>query len=260
MTTGEKLASLRKQNNYTQEQLASLLDVSRQSISKWESNLAYPETEKLVRISKLYGCSLDYLLNDELEHDPMEPVLSEEKPSLFKVQAYSSMPDFEWKSKRMVGSLPLCHISFKKGVKARGVFAAGFNATGVFAFGLIARGLISFGVLSMGGISLGVLSIALLALGSFAFGLIAAGAIAAGIFAAGAVAFGLFSMGALANGYYAALGDYARAAVACGDTTTIGRLVSCEGSLTPQAVETLNHIVPWWLGWAKRLFCLLAGC
>ena len=46
MTLGEKLSKLRKEYNYTQEQLADILGVSRQSISKWESDIAYPETDK----------------------------------------------------------------------------------------------------------------------------------------------------------------------------------------------------------------------
>ncbi|MBQ4107828.1 MAG: helix-turn-helix transcriptional regulator, partial [Clostridia bacterium] len=62
MTFGEKLAKLRKENNYTQEQLADKLDVSRQSVSKWESDVAYPETDKLIKLSKLFHCSIDYLL------------------------------------------------------------------------------------------------------------------------------------------------------------------------------------------------------
>lgn len=49
MTLGDKILKLRKDNNYTQEQLAGILGVSRQSVSKWESNLAYPETDKLLR-------------------------------------------------------------------------------------------------------------------------------------------------------------------------------------------------------------------
>ncbi|MBE6632958.1 MAG: helix-turn-helix transcriptional regulator [Ruminococcaceae bacterium] len=61
MTFGEKLAALRRQHNHTQEQLAELLGVSRQSVSRWESNATYPETEKLLRIGELYGCSLDEL-------------------------------------------------------------------------------------------------------------------------------------------------------------------------------------------------------
>ena len=67
MTLGEKLSKLRKENNYTQEQLADILGVSRQAISKWESNITYPETDKLIRMSELFDCSLDYLLKDAEE-------------------------------------------------------------------------------------------------------------------------------------------------------------------------------------------------
>ena len=67
MTFAEKLAKLRKAQNYTQEQLADLLGVSRQSVSKWESGLAYPETEKLIRIGDMFDCSIDYLLKDSIE-------------------------------------------------------------------------------------------------------------------------------------------------------------------------------------------------
>lgn len=64
MTTGEKIATLRKGKNITQEQLAELLGVTRQSVSRWEMDLAFPETEKLIRLSKLFSCSIDFLLND----------------------------------------------------------------------------------------------------------------------------------------------------------------------------------------------------
>ena len=67
MTIGEKLQQLRKDNNYTQEELADIMGVSRQSISKWESDVAFPETEKLITLSKLYQCSIDYLLNEDSE-------------------------------------------------------------------------------------------------------------------------------------------------------------------------------------------------
>ena len=53
MTLGEKLSKLRRENNYTQEELAEVLGVSRQSVSKWESDLAYPETDKLIKMGKL---------------------------------------------------------------------------------------------------------------------------------------------------------------------------------------------------------------
>ena len=72
MTLGEKLSKLRKENNYTQEQLADVLGVSRQASSKWESNITYPETDKLVRMSKLFHCTTDYLLLDKDEMDTDE--------------------------------------------------------------------------------------------------------------------------------------------------------------------------------------------
>ena len=66
MTLGEKIAKQRKELNYTQEQLAEILDVSRQSISKWESDQTYPETDKLIEIGKVFDCSMDYLLKEEI--------------------------------------------------------------------------------------------------------------------------------------------------------------------------------------------------
>lgn len=65
MTFGDKLSTLRKENNFTQEQLADVLGVSRQAISKWESDTTYPETDKLIRICKLFHCSTDYLLLED---------------------------------------------------------------------------------------------------------------------------------------------------------------------------------------------------
>lgn len=66
MTLGEKIVKQRKELNYTQEQLADILGVSRQSISKWESDIAYPETDKLIELGKLFDCSMDYLLKEEV--------------------------------------------------------------------------------------------------------------------------------------------------------------------------------------------------
>ena len=68
MTCGEKITAIRKEKNLTQEQFAELLNVSRQSVSKWELGCSFPDTEKLIRISKLFSCSLDYLLKDEIEN------------------------------------------------------------------------------------------------------------------------------------------------------------------------------------------------
>ena len=65
MTFGEKIQKLRKEAGMSQEELAYQLGVSRQAISKWERGNGYPETEKIVRMSKIYHVTLDYLLNEE---------------------------------------------------------------------------------------------------------------------------------------------------------------------------------------------------
>lgn len=59
---GKRLSELRIENHLTQEELAERLDVSRQAISKWESDKAIPNIEKLLKISELYGVSVDFLL------------------------------------------------------------------------------------------------------------------------------------------------------------------------------------------------------
>lgn len=65
MNVGDKISNLRRGKNLTQEQLGELLGVSRQSVSKWESGLAFPETIHLIELSKIFDCSIDYLLKEE---------------------------------------------------------------------------------------------------------------------------------------------------------------------------------------------------
>lgn len=62
MEFSEKLFTLRKANDLTQEQLAEKLEVSRQSISKWESGQAIPEIEKIIALSTIFDVTTDYLL------------------------------------------------------------------------------------------------------------------------------------------------------------------------------------------------------
>ena len=62
MTVGERIQQLRKAAGLSQEQLAEQLDVSRQSVSKWELNDAAPEISKIIALSELFGISTDELL------------------------------------------------------------------------------------------------------------------------------------------------------------------------------------------------------
>ncbi len=66
MKLSEKIVELRKLNGMTQEELASICNVSRQSISKWEADIALPATEKLLILGNLFHVSMDVLLKDEL--------------------------------------------------------------------------------------------------------------------------------------------------------------------------------------------------
>src|SRR5699024_3154613 len=67
MSFGEKLQQLRKEKGLSQEDLAYQLNVSRQAVSKWESQNGYPEMEKMILISELFQVSLDYLLKEDYD-------------------------------------------------------------------------------------------------------------------------------------------------------------------------------------------------
>lgn len=69
---GENLQYYRKRNNITQEQLAEQLNVSRQTISKWEAGTSYAEMDKLLQLCDLFCCSLDTLLRKEASESEVE--------------------------------------------------------------------------------------------------------------------------------------------------------------------------------------------
>lgn len=69
MSFGENLQTLRKIKNYSQEDLADKLQVSRQAVSKWESGTGFPETEKLISICDLFDCSMDELVKGKISID-----------------------------------------------------------------------------------------------------------------------------------------------------------------------------------------------
>lgn len=255
MTLGEKLSKLRKENNYTQEQLADVLGVSRQAISKWESNITFPETDKLIRISELFNCSVDYLLKDKVETDSKNQINDE---TIFFRKRLR-----ERKSEKRVWGMPLWHIGrnargfLAVGLNARGVIAIGFKAKGIVSLGLLSIGLLSFGMLSLGMLSAGMFALGILSAGCFSIGVFAAGAISLGIISLGAIAIGDFSVGALAVGKYYAFGDNARAMIAIGDTQAVGSVFQKIGELTAKDIaivkETLDTITPPYLLWAKEI-------
>ena len=79
MILGEKITELRKKNNWSQEELAGQLGISRQSVSKWESGASIPDMDKIIALSNLFSVSTDYLLKDELgEETPSETKVYDE--------------------------------------------------------------------------------------------------------------------------------------------------------------------------------------
>lgn len=66
MSFSENLKTLRKMTEMSQEQLAEKLEVSRQAVSKWETEEAYPETEKILSICKMFNCSMDELMQGKI--------------------------------------------------------------------------------------------------------------------------------------------------------------------------------------------------
>ena len=69
MSFSENLKQIRKENHLSQEELAELLDVSRQAVSKWEQGQGYPEVEKLLLLSSKLNISLDELMSIEVNRD-----------------------------------------------------------------------------------------------------------------------------------------------------------------------------------------------
>ena len=237
-STGARLARLRRSLNITQEELAERLGISRQAVSKWESDLAYPETDKLLLLSRLYSCTVDYLLTGE-ETCTEKTAPTPETPDVWTRlrDSWSNRPRyFEYKSRKKVGNLPLVHINIGLGRKANGMIAIGLTAKGVLSLGF------------------------LLAVGSIALGTVAIGAIALGILAIGALSVGLFSVGALAVGHYVAMGDHAYGMLAWGDTVANGQILSMR-SITPQELADrlpeieafIDQHIPAFLRWIARM-------
>ena len=73
MTLGEKIKKLRLSKNLTQADLADQIHVTFQTVSKWENNENEPDVSTLRELSKLFECSLDYLLSPDEEENKNEP-------------------------------------------------------------------------------------------------------------------------------------------------------------------------------------------
>ena len=113
MILADKIIEQRKKNGWSQEELAEMMDVSRQSISKWESAQSVPDMGRIILLSQLFGVSTDYLLKDELAQP--ELMLSSDSDSELRTVSMEEASSFlqvrEHNAARIAIGVMLCILS-----------------------------------------------------------------------------------------------------------------------------------------------------
>lgn len=283
MTLGEKIYKLRTKRGMSQEALGEALGVSRQSVSKWETDQSVPELDKIVAISEIFAVSTDNLLKETAEkwegqgtsHDVSytDGRFSDEE-NLYtegtRVIIHKISFHYEYKSEKTFMGLPLVHVNFGlKPVRAKGVIAIGNAAQGIIAIGIVGLGVITLAPIGVGLLlAIGAIVVGGMAFGSLAVGVIAGGAVSVGVFTMGAVAIGQFSFGAFAVGQQIAIGDMAYGNIALGYSKAGGTIYeeirAADGSFDYQAMLNAidaNVAGHWYVftRWMKMIIRLMAG-
>ena len=83
MNISNRIIRLRKQKGWSQEELAEKLDVSRQSVSKWESSASVPDLTRILQMSELFGVTTDYLFPQDLQKSRSTVILKKKKAAYF---------------------------------------------------------------------------------------------------------------------------------------------------------------------------------
>ena len=112
MTFSDKLIALRRKAGWSQEELAERLNVSRQSVSKWEGAQSMPDIDKIVQLSSLFSVTTDYLLKDG--RDDPQPAAAETHSPLPRVtptQAEDYLTKAQANAPRMALATALCIVS-----------------------------------------------------------------------------------------------------------------------------------------------------
>ncbi|MBH1939433.1 helix-turn-helix transcriptional regulator [Mobilitalea sibirica] len=215
MKFSDKLIQIRREKGYSQEQLADLLNVSRQSVSKWEAGQSTPELNKLISIADIFNVTIDNLVREELEVRPQNHTLDQNTQTQDTTASSACSSSrmvpcywfYEYKSKTTIFGIPLVHIKNGYGMQV---------AKGIIAIGYIAIGVVSIGGIALGGLCLGGLGLGLIALGGFALGGFSFGGLSLGIIATGGIAVGIYSIGGIALASQVAVGGLAFGETAVG--------------------------------------------
>lgn len=265
MEFNDRLMELRKSKGWSQEELGDKLEVTRQTVSKWELGQTTPEMNKLAALSELFQISLDELISGKEQSTGYEQNPGQGRRIEKEVIYIEQRRHYEYKSKRTVKGMPLVHINLGYGMyHARGILAIGNIATGLIAIGAVSAGLISLGAVSLGLLTLAALSVGILSIGAIAVGLFAIGGFAVGYLALGGLAVGTYSIGGCALADKIALGGYASGHIAVGDAvkgtveflTKNNKFSDINGSDLKQAI--LDQYPDTWK-WISDLFTSLVG-
>ena len=113
MILADKIMDLRKKNGWSQEELAEKLDVSRQSISKWESAQSIPDMGRILRLSEVFGVTTDYLLKDDIDRpdsvETLEPTETGRLVTMEEANDFLRTRDFT--APRIALGVMLCVLS-----------------------------------------------------------------------------------------------------------------------------------------------------
>ncbi|MBD5544137.1 MAG: helix-turn-helix domain-containing protein [Lachnospiraceae bacterium] len=214
MEFSNKLMELRKEKGWSQEELGNKINVSRQTVSKWELGQTTPEMNKLIELSRLFQITVDELIGANGNYDGKKEY---REKGTEDCGHKSKSPHYQYISKKKVKGIPLVHVSIGIGkCKAKGVIAIGNTATGIIAVGLAAKGLVTVGLASLGLISIGLFTVGLLSLGYLSVGIVAIGGVAVGVLAFGGLAVGVVAFGGFSVGVYSAGGMAIGGRVAAG--------------------------------------------
>ena len=158
MILADKITEERKKNGWSQEELADMLGVSRQAVSKWESAGAVPDLQRIIQLSELFSVSTDYLLKDEMEVEASSDMMKgiNEDMTLRKVSMEEANEFLDMKRKgapSIANAVSVCIISpalliFLSGMAESGVakmtegMAAGVGM--IFLFVMVALAVFTF--------------------------------------------------------------------------------------------------------------------
>lgn len=133
MSFRDNLQHLRAMRNMTQEQLAMLLGVSRQSVTKWEAEKSYPEMDKLIKICQIFECSLDDLVQGDLTDSAPVP-----DAKAVPAGPATDVCGYDEHMRRFARRVPAGVAAFVLGVVGLVLFEEGTALRGLFNSGMAA--------------------------------------------------------------------------------------------------------------------------